>query len=91
MSKGIFAQLRTPTAKNPHPVLMTPQVSVTSVETLFAAVAGFSILVKSNVAANRPAESTLAGLIEASFSVTRISASAAYSCSNFCSMVVLDN
>jgi hypothetical protein len=64
---------------------------LTSVETLFAAVAGFSILVKSNVAANRPPESTLAGLIEASFSVTRISASAAYSCSNFCSMVVLDN
>ena len=60
---------------------------LTSVETLFAAVAGFSILVKSNVAANRPPESTLAGLI----SVTRISASAAYSCSNFCSTVVLDN
>jgi hypothetical protein len=30
MSKGIFAQLRTPTAKNPHPVLMTPQVSLIS-------------------------------------------------------------
>jgi len=34
MSKGIFAQLRTPTAKNPHPVLMTPQVSVISSQQL---------------------------------------------------------
>ena len=64
---------------------------LTSVEILFAAVAGFSILVKSNVAANRPPESTLVGLIEASLSVIRISASAAYSCSSFCSMVGLDN
>jgi hypothetical protein len=34
MSKGIFAQLRTPTAKNPHPVLMTLQVSVISSQQL---------------------------------------------------------
>ena len=34
MSKGIFAQLRTPTAKNPHPVLITPQVSVISSQQL---------------------------------------------------------
>jgi hypothetical protein len=34
MSKGIFAQLRTPTAKNPHPVLLTPQVSVISSQQL---------------------------------------------------------
>lgn len=34
MSKGIFAQLRTPAAKNPHPVLMTPQVSLISSQQL---------------------------------------------------------
>jgi hypothetical protein len=50
---------------------------LTSVDTLFAAVAGFSIFVKSKVVANRFPETTVVGFIDASFSVTCISASAA--------------
>jgi len=59
-------------------------------DALFSAVARFVPIVKSIEITHRFPAVLVVGLIEDSLSVTFISASAAYNCSNFCSMLTME-